>query len=180
MAKKVKEEKSNKEYISSSQTYTKDVLNSFINFSIKNKWIIIILISSAIILLCSILMFVNKEIFSGFLYLFLSIIFSMYPLLIKLIMKGQNKKNINTTDNYKFFEKELEVSSLDSSNKTISTVRVLYSRLVNVKIYKNFGYIYVNKQIAYIISKNNFKNEEEFNFVLGRIYKVIQEEKIKK
>lgn len=175
--KKIEKQNQNNHFISSSQKYSKEVLNCFINFSLKNIWIIIILVCSAIILACSISMFAILQLSDALLYLFIGIFFALYPFFIKFILKKQNSKNLNTTDNYRFFEDKLEVDSFDSFNNKFSTATVLYNRLVKVKTYKDYGYIYINKQMAYIVSKQNFKTEEEFNFVLTRISKAIGQEK---
>ena len=174
-----KAEKEQTNYITSKQIYTEEVLEDFAKFSTKNVWTIVILCCATFILICSGIMFASGDIFEALLYLFLGVFFMLYPTFLRLIMKKQNKKGVNSTDEYRFFEERLEVDSLDSNGNKFSTSNVLYTRLYKVKVNKDYAYIYLNRMLAYIVSKQNFKDENEFNFALNRISMAIHDEKTK-
>lgn len=165
--------------VKSSQVYSKQVFDDFANFTVKsNKSMVVIYVCSVIILISSIVMFVAGDITSGVIYILLGLFFLFYGQLIKFLMRINNKKNYNTTDYYEFGDDSLKVVCKDATGVEVSTSNVLYSRLYNVKKYKNYGYIYLNKAVAYIVCQENFKDVVEFNFVLNKIENAINQEKI--
>lgn len=166
--------------IKSQQNYSKQVFEDFATFTVKNnKAMIIIYICSAIILLCSVAMFVMGDIPSGIIYTLLGLFFAFYGQFIRFIMRTQNKKNYNSTDYYEFTEDALKVVCKDAKGVEGSTYTSLYSKLYAVKRFKNYGYIYLNKAVAYIVSQENFKDVIEFNYVLNKIENAINQEQIK-
>jgi len=166
--------------IKSEMTYTKKAFDDFATYNIKkSKAMKVIYICSAIILACSLVMFVTKDYTEAILYLFLGLIFAFYNLVIKLIMNQNNKKNIGSTDVYEFDDDKLNVYSHDVNGNEIATSSLMYNRFYKVETYLNYGYIYVNKAVAYIVDKQNFESEEEFNSVLARISNAINSSKLK-
>ena len=53
-----------------------------------------------------------------------------------------------------------------------------YENLYEVKKYKSYGFIYVNKVVAYIVNLQNFKDIVDFNFALVRIENAINSKKM--
>lgn len=167
--------------IKSQQTYSKKVFEDFASFTAKNsKAMIVIYICSAIILLCSIALFITGDIFRAIIEVFFGVFFACYGQVIKFIMRQNNKKNYNTTDCYVFTEDTLNVKCKDANGVEISNYSTLYSKLYAVKRNKNYGYIYLNKSVAYIVSQENFKDVIEFNYVLNKIESAINQESFNK
>lgn len=165
--------------VKAEQFYSKQVFEDFAAFTVKsNKAMIVIYVCSAIILLCSVAMFVAGDIISGIVDVLFALFFAFYGQFIKFIMRSNNKKNYNSTDSYEFTDDTLKVIGKDSNGVEVSTATVLYSKLYAVKRYKNYGYIYLNKAVAYIVSQENFKDVIEFNCVLNKIEEAINQEKL--
>lgn len=167
--------------IQSEMVYTKKAFNDFAKFSIrKSKETGLIYIFAGIILAISIAMIVLKDYVAGIIYAVLGGVFGCYGLFMKIIINAYNRKNIGTTDKYEFYDDKLVVTSVDSKGVEIASTSILYNRLYKAKKYRNYGYIYVNKVVAYIIDKNNFESEEQFENILDLIAKEIAAKKGKK
>lgn len=165
--------------IKAEQVYTKEVLTDFANYTTKsNKATIIIYICSVLILMCAIAMFSFNDIYSGVIYTILGLTFMFYSSFVKFIMLKNNKKNIDNKDVYTFGENTLKVDTYDANNKQIASTTLVYDNLYEVKKYKSYGFIYVNKAVAYIVNLQSFKDVVDFNFALVRIENAINSKKM--
>lgn len=165
--------------IKSEQIYTKEVLTDFIDYTTKsNKSTVVIYICAVLILMCAIAMFAFNDIYSGIIYTILGLFFMFYSKFVKFIMLKNNKKNIGNKDFYIFGENTLTINTFDTENKQMSSTTILYENLYEVKKYKSYGFIYVNKAVAYIVNLQNFKDIVDFNFALVRIEKAINAKKM--
>lgn len=163
------------------QVYTKEVLSDFADYTVKsNKSTIIIYVCTVIILMCAIAMFSFGDIYSGVIYTILGLFFAFYGKFIKFVMLKNNKKNIGNKDVYTFGENSLKVDTYDAQGKQISSTTIVYENLFEVKKYKSYGFIYVNKAVAYIVNLQNFKDVVDFNFALVRIENAINAKKLEK
>ena len=163
------------------QVYTKEVLSDFADYTVKsNKSTIIIYVCAVIILMCAIAMFSFGDIYSGVIYTILGLFFAFYGKFIKFVMLKNNKKNIGNKDVYTFGENSLKVDTYDAQGKQISSTTIVYENLFEVKKYKSYGFIYVNKAVAYIVNLQNFKDVVDFNFALVRIENAINAKKLEK
>ena len=95
-------------------------------------------------------------------------------------MKFNNRKNVDTKDIYEFSDDKLFVTSFDKEGNQTSTSTINYANLHSVRKYKNYGYIYINKAVAYIFSQENFKDVLEFNVALNKVEDAIFEANNKK
>lgn len=167
--------------IKSEQIYTKEVLTDFADYTVRsNKSTIIIYVCSVIILMCAIAMFSFGDIYSGVIYTVLGLFFAFYGKFIKFVMLKNNKKNIGNKDVYTFGETSLKVDTYDAQGKQMSSTTIIYENLFEVKKYKSYGFIYVNKAVAYIVNLQNFKDVVDYNFALVRIENAINAKKIEK
>lgn len=163
------------------QVYTKEVLSDFADYTVKsNKSTIIIYVCAVIILMCAIAMFSFGDIYSGVIYTILGLFFAFYGKFIKFVMLKNNKKNIGNKDVYTFGENSLKVDTYDAQGKQISSTTIVYENLFEVKKYKSYGFVYVNKAVAYIVNLQNFKDVVDFNFALVRIENAINAKKLEK
>lgn len=161
--------------IKTKMNYSKEAFNDFAKYSIKTSGTMkIIYICAVLILACSVVLLVLGNIAEGILYGCLGLIFAFYAPLMRLIINLNNKRNIGTVDEYEFDEDRFSIVSKDANNVEVSTSTLIYSRLFKVKKHINYGYIYVNKAIAYIVRKEDFENEDDFDFVLDRIADAIK------
>jgi len=165
--------------ITSQQVYTKEVLTDFADYTVKsNKSIIVVYICAVLIFMCAIAMFTFGDIASGIMYVVLGLFFAFYGNFVKILMLKNNKNNIGNKDVYSFEEDSMKVETFDSQNKQISSTTILYENLHSVKKHKSYGFIYVNKAVAYIVNMQNFKDVVDFNFALVRIESAINSKKI--
>lgn len=154
--------------ISSSTIYTEEVLNKFISYYLKNsKSMIVIYVCSLIILASSIVMFCLNSIFEGVLYLLCALFFGSYGLIIRFIMKKNNKKVQNNVDNYEFDVDNFNITSFNSKGEQIMTMKVYYRDLYKVAKSGEYAYLFINKATAFIVSQNNFENKEDFDKVIN-------------
>ncbi len=156
--------------IKSSFIYTKEELDKFLNYTLKkNKALKYIYVCSAIILVCAVLMICMAEYIQGFAYLFCGLFFACYGLILKAIGSKNNKKNENNVDNYEFEEEKVTVYSFNAQGEQTATLIVKYQDVFKLMQNEDRTYIFINKLIALIISKENFENESEYLDVINRI-----------
>ena len=123
--------------IKSQQTYSKKVFEDFASFTAKNsKAMIVIYICSAIILLCSIALFITGDIFRAIIEVFFGVFFACYGQVIKFIMRQNNKKNYNSTDCYEFAEDTLNVKCKDA-NGVLPPVQKLVASSISAPTGRN-------------------------------------------
>ncbi|MBQ3214404.1 MAG: hypothetical protein IJB10_05335, partial [Clostridia bacterium] len=160
--------------INSKITNTKKVFKDFAKYSVKtNVTMKIIYTLAVLILAASVVLFVSNHILDGAIFAVLGVIFALCAPAMQWLNITNNKNNVGSTDEFEFYEDRFVVTSFDKNGLEISDSTLIYSRLYKVKKHLNYGYIYVNKAVAYIVDKNEFENEEQFNEVLDRISKSI-------
>ncbi len=161
--------------ISSSTKNTKKVYSDFATFiALKNKAMLCIYICSVIIVVCGIIsILLENDVFEGILFLVLGVFFALYGVLMRFIIILSNKKNYDTINNYEFNDNNFIVTLIDKDGKQTASSTINYEVLQSLKLYKNYAYVYVNKAACYILVKENFKDENEFNQVIDNIKKNI-------
>lgn len=144
--------------------HTKKMFNDYATYIVNKrmKYMICIYICSAIVSVCGIIMMVCKEYFQGALYLFLGLFFALYGVLMRYIISLSNKKNVNSVNIFEFEDTKFTITNMNKEGKEIGKSIINYDTLHSVVLYKNYAYIFVNKLTSYIISKENFENEEQF------------------
>jgi len=161
-------------------TYSKEVFNDFAKHNIKTSGSMKVIYGCAVIILaCALVMAVLGSIVEAIVYGILGLIFAGYSPLMKAIINANNKRNIGTTDEYEFYDDKFYVTAYDKNGVEMASSSIMYSRLYKVKKNFGYGYIYVNKQVAYIIQRENFEDKAEFDIVLDKIQKAIRQSKIK-
>jgi len=162
--------------ITTQTKYTKEIFNDFANYSITHgKAMIINYVCAGIIIICSIFELLVKDYVFFTIDLFLGVFFACDGLIVKLSILSSNKGNINLTDVYNFDKDELLMSTHDEKGNEISSSKILYERLYKIERYKNYGFIFLNKSAAYIVKKENFDNEKDFETALGLIEKKLNQ-----
>lgn len=160
--------------INSKINNTKKVFKDFAKYSVKrNITMKIIYILAVLILAASVVLFVSNHILDGAIFTVLGVIFALCAPAMEWLNVSNNKSNVNSVDEFQFYEDRFVVTSFDKNGLEISDSTLIYSRLYKVKKYLNYGYIYVNKAVVYIVDKNEFEDEKQFDFVLDRINQAI-------
>lgn len=157
--------------ITTQTLYTKKVYGDFATYFIKtNKSVKIIYICAAIMILCGLLtIFAINEVVNGIIFCVIGVLFALYSILLRFLVILGNKKNIDTVDVYEFDTNKFSVNVRNKDGKEIGSTTLNYEVLHSVKLYKNYAYIYINKTTAYIILKENFTDENQFNLVVKNI-----------
>lgn len=156
--------------ISVKTKFTKKVYSDFASYYIKkNKSINLIYICSSILILCGIATILLNEITEGIIFIVLAVLFALYSVFVYFLIISSNKKNIGMEAIYEFEDTKLTVKSIDKEGKEICSNSINYNVFHSIKTYKNYCYIFVNKLTAYIILKENFANENQFNLVINNI-----------
>ena len=159
-----------KNTITSSTIYTPQVFEEFANFYLKhNKAMKVIYVCSAIILVSSIIMFCLGSIFEGIIYTLCGIVFACYGLIVKAIMRKNNKASYNNVDNYEFCDKEMSVKTFNSKGDQIFALTVGYPTMYSVEKQNDVAYLFFNKASAFIVKRENFENQSDFDKVVDNI-----------
>ena len=162
--------------IISKTKYTKKVYDDFANYSIKSSRAMnYVYICSGIILAFSIAEFVIQKFSAGVLFLFLGLLFALYGVFMRIVIKLANKNNFDTIEEYYFDKDRFTVKTHNKEGQEIATSTINYACLYEVKRYKDYGYIYLNKAVAYIIEKSSFEKQDQFELVLKTIQEHINQ-----
>ena len=166
--------------IKSKTVYTKELLDEFSNYIIKkNKSLIVIYVCAAIILACSIAMFCLSEIVDGILYAIIGVFFACYGLVLKVVLQTSQKKVYGNFEEYEFYDDYMLIKTYTSTGEHLSSGTMKYEYIYKVHVNKSRTYILISKYNAYIIDKNNFKNEDEYNEVLNKLTNKFNETMLK-
>lgn len=162
--------------ISTYTKYTKNIFKDFASFYVKkhNKSMGIIYFCSAIIILSAIVMFFSGEVYYGVLYIIFGLFFALYGVFLKFLIYLGNKKNIDKTDAYVFEDNEFTITTHNTDGRLLMTSKIKYNALFEVCLYKNYAYVYVNKVSCYILLKQNFEDETQFDNLIENIKLKIQ------
>ena len=121
--------------------------------------------------ICVFLAFSKKEFILGFVLLTGIIIYLWYKIIRPTNMvektKENQKLNGNIINNYIFYKNYFKVESTEGKTQ------FLYFKIYRVVETKEFFYIYITRQLAYIISKNGFTkgDKREFtNFLKKKVF----------
>lgn len=156
--------------IKSKTVYTKELLDEFSSFIIKkNKSLIVIYVCAAIILACAIAMFFLGKIVDGVLYLIIGIFFACYGLVLKFVLSSSQKKVYGNYEEYEFYDDYMLIKTYDKSGEHLSSGTMKYEYVYKLYLNKTRAYILISKYNAYIIDKNNFSSENDFNDVINKI-----------
>lgn len=141
-------------------TYNKDMLNKIRNNSIK-RVNFITEVCMFIILLSSIVLFCVKEVQMGviFLVLFGAIAIGLIVSNVT-ILKGNNVLLGQTVE--VGFEGEHMTVKNSLGDSQLSSAKIDYSVIKQVKLIDGLVYFYVNKTSAIIVPKNSFVTEQDF------------------
>lgn len=138
-------------------TYTKDIYVEFLNFHSKTyslSYLLYTVFWTALLLLCIYLSFGIGNIFQGLVLTLGLIVFIAYRVYRpKMIVKRENnsdKFTSNNTNTFKFFDKNFEVKNNNGS------FYYRYFALHRIFEAKDFFYLYVNRENAFLISKSAF------------------------
>lgn len=140
-----------------STTYTKDIYVEFLKFHSKTysfSYILYTVFWTALLLLCMYLSFGIGNIFQGTVLTLGLILFILYRVYRpKRLIKKENESDkftSNNTNTFKFFDKHFEVKNNNGS--------FVYRYFMLHKVFetKNFFYLYVNRENAFLISKSAF------------------------
>ncbi|MBQ9792414.1 MAG: hypothetical protein IJW32_01525 [Clostridia bacterium] len=160
--------------INSKITNTKKVFKDFAKYSVKTNITMKIIYTLAVLILAaSVVLFISNHILDAVIFTVLGVIFALCAPAMQWLNVSNNKSNVGSVDEFQFYEDRFVVTSFDKKGLEISDSTLFYSRLYKVKKYLNYGYIYVNKAVAYIVDKNEFEDEKQFNEVLDRISQAI-------
>ena len=160
--------------INSKITNTKKVFKDFAKYSVKTNITMKIIYTLAVLILAaSVVLFISNRILDAAIFTVLGVIFALCAPAMEWLNVSNNKSNVGSVDEFQFYEDRFVVTSFDKKGLEISDSSLFYNRLYKVKKYLNYGYIYVNKAVAYIVDKNEFEDEKQFDLVLDRINQAI-------
>ena len=161
--------------------YTKKLLSTFVHFNLKKSWLMIFIYILAVISLGGglALYLLNKQV-EGIVALILGGIFLLNGLFYVLINRFSNRRAIGSTETIVFDEDHLEVTVQDKHGVEIAKNSCIYACLRAVKKYKNYGYIYQNKAVAYIVEQESFESVDQFNETLDNLQNFIKKNKLRK
>ena len=160
--------------INSKITNTKKVFKDFAKYSVKTNITMKIIYTLAVLILAaSVVLFISNRILDAAIFTVLGVIFALCAPAMEWLNVSNNKSNVGSVDEFQFYEDRFVVTSFDKKGLELSDSTLFYNRLYKVKKYLNYGYIYVNKAVAYIVDKNEFEDEKQFDLVLDRINQAI-------
>lgn len=140
-------------------SYNKELLNKIANNTSK-KFRIIMEICLVIIAIAVVSMFVLEQIVLGvsFSVMFVAVTFSAI-----MNIRAINKSNsvlIGREMNITFGETEMEVK-VSINNKEISSSKIAYNVIKDVRVVKDLVYYYINRSSAIIVPKQCFASEQD-------------------
>lgn len=155
---------------------TEEIYKKFLRQQAKVPMIIIrvcycIIFLSAIAMLVTNILFPLDADWGFFVFdLVMATLFVLYDIFfVPLNLKATKTKNIIGCK-YKFFFDETKFSiSVTKGEKLILESTLSYDLIYKVVFYQNYIYIYLNRLNAYVVEKEGFKNEEDYQHIVNAL-----------
>lgn len=155
---------------------TEEIYKKFLRQQTKNSMIIIrvcycIILFSAIVMLVTNILFPLEADWIFFVFdLVMGSIFVLYDIFfVPLNIKATKTKNIIDCK-YKFYFDETKFSlTVTKGEKLILESALSYDLIYKVVFYQNYIYIYLNRMNAYVVAKEGFKNEEDYQHIVDAL-----------
>jgi len=139
--------------------YTLELLKQFIKYSIKRNRIVTF-ISSAVILLCALLMFLMNDILFGAFFTVLGVIFLILAFFLMPISMRRATKMPNIINAYQFLPDHMIITTF-SNGKNLGTSKISYTAITKIVENKNHMYLYLNRLQALVVDANLFKESTD-------------------
>ncbi len=165
--------------ISSFTVYTQKLFNKFASVTTSQKRRIIVNYAvGAILFVVALYCFMTRKYIIGTFFGIFSILFSCSRLILMAIINRFNARQLNTYDKYYFYDDKFTVNSFLAGGTPYSQCEHNYSEIESIDFFTTFAYIYLAKGETYIFLRENFKNPEQFDWLLQNLTATVNAKKL--
>lgn len=165
--------------IKSFTVYTKKLFNKFANeVTFKKGTFVLNYIVGVILLIIAIYCFTTRKYIAGTFFALFSTFFSCNRLISMAFINRINANYLNTYDRFCFYDDYFTVSSYLPGGTLYSEIKHLYSEIEGVDNSGGFAYIYLDQSKIYILVKENFKEQGDFDWLSQNLSATINAKKL--
>lgn len=156
--------------INSFTVYTRKLFNKFASVTTSQKRRLVVNYTVGVILFVVAVycLMTRKYIMTVFFGIF-SVLFSCSRLISMALINRINAKQLNTYDKYTFYDDKFKVNSFLAGGTPYAEHEHQYSEISSIDFFTTFAYIYLAKGETYIFLRENFKNPEQFDWLMQNL-----------
>ena len=156
--------------IKSFTVYTKKLFNKFANtITFKKRTVILNYVLGVILLIVAAYCISTRKYIAATFFVLFSVFFSCSRLIIMAFMNRLNANYLNTYDRFCFYDDYFTVNSYLPGGTLYSEAKHLYSEVEGVDFCSDFAYIYLDQSKIYILVKENFKEQADFDWLVQNL-----------
>ncbi|MGN0798548.1 MAG: hypothetical protein ACI4L7_03195 [Christensenellales bacterium] len=156
--------------IKSFTVYTKKLFNKFANtITFKKRTVILNYVLGVVLLIIAIYCFSTRKYISATFFVLFSAFFSCSRLISMAFINRFNANYLNTYDRFCFYDDYFTVNSYLPGGTLYSEAKHLYSEVEGVDFCADFAYIYLDQSKIYILVKENFKEQADFDWLVQNL-----------
>lgn len=165
--------------INSFTVYTRKLFNKFASVTTSQKRRLVVNYTVGVILFFVALycLMTRKYIMTVFFGIF-SVLFSCSRLISMALINRFNARQLNTYDRYSFYDDKFTVNSFLAGGTPYSEHEHKYSEISSIDFFTTFAYIYLAKGETYIFLRENFKNPEQFDWLMQNLMATVNAKKL--
>lgn len=165
--------------INSFTVYTRKLFNKFASVTTSQKKRLVVNYTVGVILFVVAIycLMTRKYIMTVFFGIF-SLLFSCSRLISMALINRINAKQLNTYDKYEFYDDKFTVSTFLAGGTPYSQREHQYSDISSIDFFTTFAYIYLAKGETYIFLRENFKNPEQFDWLMQNLMATVNAKKL--